>query len=298
MNDATIRTAIVIPVYNRRETTLQALRSLARINSQGIEVRIFIVDDGSTDGTSEAVKEHFPLVDVIPGTGDLHYAAGTNWGIEAALSWSPDYVVIMNDDAVFDEQFLQRLIATARKNKRTIVGSLLLLWNEPHRVFQIALEWRTLKGGWDSPEDLTAFTVPQDPFEVECLVGNCVLIPVAAVLECGVLDEKRFPHGWGDVQYTTRMRKAGWRLLVDPRSRIWCEPNTYPRPLHDLSILDGLKKLFFDQRHPANLKRQFDARWHSAPSKAKAIASFAVYCWFIGRKSLGYGLRDISLRSR
>ncbi len=76
---------LVIPVYNRREITLQALRSLRRIKCRNLDVHIIIVDDGSCDGTSEAIKKEFPEVQIVKGDGTLHYAAGTNRGISAAL---------------------------------------------------------------------------------------------------------------------------------------------------------------------------------------------------------------------
>lgn len=272
-----LKVALIIPVYNRRETTLQALRSLSRIDLTGLNIRIFIVDDGSTDGTSQAVSEEFPEVILVKGTGDLHYAAGTNLGIEAASSWEPDFYLLMNDDSVFHPQFLQRLIATAIANPRSAVGALLLLWDEPHKVFQVAPEWKTLKGGWQIPQDLTAFTVPQSPFKVECLVGNCSLVPREAVIECGVMDAKNFPNGWGDAQYFRKLSKAGWDLLVEPKAYVWCEPNTYPQPLHSRTTKDILSILFRNTRHPDNLKRQFVARWYSAPGKPAALVSYTVH---------------------
>lgn len=277
-----------MPVHNRRETTLQCLRSLSRIDRSGLEIHIFIVDDGSTDGTSEAIREAFPDVSIIDGDGGLHYAAGTNRGISAAMDWGAEFVVTMNDDSVFHEQFLQRLVEAAKTNARSVVGALLLLWNEPHRVFQVAPNWKTFKGGWIFPDNLTAFSMPQKTFAVEAIVGNCVLIPAAATRECGLMDEKRFPHGWGDTQYFDRLRHAGWNLLVEPRSYVWCEPNTYPPPLHRLSLGDVLKVLFVNTRHPVNLKRQFVARWHSAPSKSKAVASFLVFLTNLTAKALKY----------
>lgn len=290
------KTALVIPVYNRRETTLQGLRSLSRIDRDGLNVRIFVVDDGSTDGTAEAVGKHFPDVEIVHGDGTLHYAGGTNRGIEAALEWQPEYIVTMNDDSIFHEQFLRRLVKTARENPRSIVGALLLLWDEPHRVFQVGQSWKTMRGGWEIPVDLTAFNVGKEPFEVECIVGNCVLFPVEAVRENGLMDDKKFPHGWGDAQYLMRMRKAGWRLLVEPRSLVWCEPNTNPAPLHTLSFRDILKILFVNRRHPLNLQRQFIARWESAPRKILAIPAFAVYCLRIALKGFRFSgpLRKIS----
>lgn len=288
MQTSLTRVAIVIPVHNRRQITLQCLRSLSRIASDGLDVSIFVVDDGSTDGTSAEIAREFPEVNLIQGDGALHYAAGTNRGIEAALNWAPDYIVTMNDDAVFHEQFLQKLVETAKLNEHSIVGSLLLLWDEPHRVFQVGQVWKTLHGGWVIPENLTTFNVPQTAFDVECIVGNCVLFPVKAILENGLMDEKKFPHGWGDAQYLMRMRKAGWRLLVEPRSYVWCEPNTYPSTLHELSAGKILHVLFKDRRHPLNLQRQFIARWESAPNRLAAVSSYVVYLISLFAKSIRY----------
>jgi GT2 family glycosyltransferase len=293
MREHILKIALVIPVYNRRETTLQALRSLSRIEKNGFEINIFVIDDNSTDGTSQAIRENYPDVKIIHGDGKLHYAGGTNRGIEKALEWGADFIVTMNDDAVFHEQFLKRMIETAKKNPRSVVGALLLLWNEPHKVFQVGQTWRTLRGGWIIPEDLTAFNVPQNAFEVECIVGNCVVFPAQAIRENGLMDEKTFPHGWGDAQYLMRMRKTGWRLLIEPKAYVWCEPNTYPAPLHELSVKNTLKVLFVNQKHPLNLKRQFLARWESAPNRIKAFVGFTVYLLQLLGKSLRYGLKSL-----
>ena len=288
MTENARKVAIVIPVYNRREITLQGLRSLARVDRTGLDVRIFIVDDGSTDGTSDAIRKSFPDVALIQGDGTLHYAAGTNRGIEAALEWGAEFVATMNDDAVFHDQLLQRLINTTEANPRSIIGGLLLLWDEPHKVFQVGQTWNTLKGGWVIPDDLTAFNVPQTAFRVECLVGNCLMLPAASIREVGLMDEKRFPHGWGDAQWMARFSKTGWNLLVEPKAFVWCEPNTYPKPLHEMSRSKVLRTLFLDKRHPLNLSRQFIARWESAPSQTKAVVSFCVYLTQLAGKTLGF----------
>jgi GT2 family glycosyltransferase len=289
MSETLTKVALVIPVYNRRETTLQALRSLSRVDKTGLDTRVYVVDDGSTDGTSNAVRQDFPEVELIAGDGTLHYAGGTNRGIQAALDWQPDYVITMNDDSIFHDQFLQRLVKTARDNPRSIVGALLLLWDQPHKVFQVGQVWRTLYGGWHIPQHLTAFNIPQTAFEVECIVGNCVLFPVDAIAECGLLDEERFRYGWGDAQYLMRMRKARWNLLIEPKALVWCEPNTYPRPLHVSPLREILGVLFLNEKHPLNLKRQFVARWDASPTKLQALGAFGVYLFRLTLKAVKLG---------
>ena len=291
MSDRLTSVAIVIPVHNRRETTLQGLRSLSRINHQNIDVHTIIVDDGSTDGTAEAICAEFPEVEIISGDGTLHYAAGTNRGISAALDRKADFVLTGNDDSIFHDDFLVRLVGTANSNPRSVVGAMLLLWDRPQEVFQVGFKWDTFAGGWTQPQDKTVFDFQRHPFEVEGMAGNCVLIPADALRECGLMDEKKFPHGWGDNQLFVRMRNMGWKLFVEPRAYVWCEPNTNPRPLHTVSKSELLTILFKNRRHPMNLQRQFVARWESAPSKPKALLAYGVYLAELAGKFVKFAFR-------
>lgn len=275
-----------MPVFNRREVTLQGLRSMLRVDKEGIDLRIYVTDDGSTDGTGAAIRAEFPEVKLIDGDGRLHYAGGTNRAVESALRWNPDFILAVNDDAVFHPRSISNLIKTAAENQRSITGAILLLWNEPHRVFQVNPKWRASEGGWIFPGNMTLANVHKSPFEVDALVGNCVLIPAAAVAECGLMDERRFPYGWGDAQYFERLRKSGWKLLVDPSAFVWCEPNTDPIPLHKKRISSILQALFFDRRHPVNLQRQFIARWYSAPSKPQAVVAFLFYLLVMSKRAI------------
>ena len=69
MSDRPISVAIVIPVHNRREATLQGFCSLSRINHHDIDIHTIVVDDGSTDGTASTIRTEFPEVEIIAGDG-------------------------------------------------------------------------------------------------------------------------------------------------------------------------------------------------------------------------------------
>jgi GT2 family glycosyltransferase len=75
---ASSETWIVIPAHNRKPLTLACLESLARQTFSDFAVAV--VDDGSTDGTSEAIQEAFPQVHLILGSGDLWWTRATNLG--------------------------------------------------------------------------------------------------------------------------------------------------------------------------------------------------------------------------
>ena len=271
-----IRVEIVAPVHNRREITLQCLRSLSRIDKTNLDVHVVIVDDGSTDGTSEAIESAFPEVEIVKGDGNLWFTEGTNAGIRAGLRHNPKYVLLINDDAVFDEKFLAMMVETAEKNPRSVVGSLLLLWDAPHKIFQVAPVWDWRAGGWRHWQNQTVWTVPKKAWEVDLIVGNCVLVPAAAITEAGLMNSQKYPN-FGDVEYTPRLKKCGWRLLIDPRARVFCQPNNLPASVRKLGLRKLADALFFDLKHIHNLRRRFYGNWDSAPSRWQGTLAFGIF---------------------
>jgi GT2 family glycosyltransferase len=275
MGDA-VRVGIVAPVHDRKELTLLCLRSIGRLERHGLDVFTVIVDDGSTDGTSEAIADDFPEVEVVAGDGNLWFTEGTNVGVRRALERGADFVLMINDDEVFDSRSLSFLVETALTHPRSVVGPLLLLWDFPHILFQTAPVWNALAGGWRHWFRQTVWTVPDSPFEVDIIVGNCLLVPAAAIKEVGLMNSKRYPN-FGDAEYTPRLRKRGWRLLIDPRARVFCQPNTEPPKVSRMPLATRFRNLIVDPKHPQNLRRRFHAMWDGAPNRFSGMAAFVIF---------------------
>jgi GT2 family glycosyltransferase len=276
MTHPAVKVAVVVPVHNRKPLTLQCLNSLRRIDRSDLELEIYVVDDGSTDGTSEAIAEQFPDVNVIEGDGDLWFTEGTNVGVRAALEHDPDFVLMINDDQVFDENSLKYMAETANRFGRAVVGPLLLLWDTPHKLFQTAPVWSTSHGGWRHWYEQTVWTVPDKPWEVDIIVGNCVLVPAQAFREAGLMDAKRFPN-FGDAEFTPRLKRQGWKLLIDPRARVFCQPNDLPPRVRDMGPRRMFNALAVDLKNTHNLRRRFYANLAGAPSKWQGVAAFAMF---------------------
>lgn len=267
----------VAPVYNRRELTLQCIRSLKRLALKNIDLRIIIVNDGSTDGTGEAVKSQFPDVLVIDGDGSLWYSEGTNVGIRRALELGTDYVWQINDDQVFDSEALTSLVEAATRFPDSAVGSVLLLWDTPHKVFQVAPVWDWRLGGWRHWQNQTVWTLPDGPFTVDMIVGNSMLVPAEAYNRAGLLDSERFPM-LGDGEFSPRLRRNGYELLIAPGSRVFCLPNTPPERLSKMNPRKLWSALFADARKPHNLRRRLRMCVSTAPSKFEGLLAFAAFC--------------------
>ena len=290
---STLRVEIVTPVFNRRELTLRWLRSIRRLNSDGLDIHVVIVDDGSTDGTADAVREQFPEVEIVQGTGDLWYTAGTNRAIEAALKHDPDFVLACNNDSIFEQDCVKIMVECALRHERSVVGAVLLNWETPHKIFQVAPQWQFWAGGMRHWHQQTVWTLPKRAFEVGLIVGNCVLYPTAAIKEAGLMDEKRLIQ-YGDAEYTPRMKRLGWKLLIEPKARVFCLPNDPPPGLGTMSLRQKLRALFVNSGNANSLHRRVYTTMFPAPNKLLGLLAVPIFYvrWAIGKNLEGsYGQR-------
>src|SRR5205823_13156873 len=101
------RWAVVILNWNGREDTLRCLAGL-----RGADL-VVMPDNGSTDGSVEAVRAEYPSVIVIENGANLGFSGGNNAGIRRALEQNADWVVLLNNDAVPEAALLDALRAAA-----------------------------------------------------------------------------------------------------------------------------------------------------------------------------------------
>jgi GT2 family glycosyltransferase len=167
-----------------------------------------------------------------------------------------------------------------------VVGGLLLSWDEPHRVFQVAPRWDTWYGGWRHFDQQTVWTVPEKPFVVQLIVGNCTLFPAEVFRKEGLFATRWLPH-FGDAEFTPRLKRRGWKLLIEPRARVFNQPNTPPPKLSEMSATDLYKALWANYNGDHNLRNRFVCYWLGAPSRLKAVTAFAVFVTKLGLQGLG-----------
>lgn len=200
---------VIIPVHNRRAVTLRCLELLTR--QTNVAFRVTVVDDGSSDGTSEAIRERFPKVDVLKGDGSLWWAGATNAGVRHALNRQhvAPYILMLNDDVEFDAGYLSSMERHAVAHPSSLMGSLAVYCEDPGRVFWCgqAASYRQCRYGYVRRDGLTGL-VP-----AEALPGRGMLVPTEAFRRVGLFDEKAFPQYAADFDFSLRARKAGYGLL-------------------------------------------------------------------------------------
>ena len=229
--------------YNRRDLTIKCLEHLfSQSFSAGSQVRIdaFLMDDGSTDGTAEAVRTHFPDVKVLEGDGSLFWNGGMHAAFAEALKNDYDYYLWLNDDTFLYPEALAKLLTAHQQlqeqgNYRSVViGSTL---DPDTQQFSYG---GFQQSGKVSPLKLTS--VPPDGTLRECttMCGNCVLIPHDVAESVGNIDPS-FGHRWGDTDYGLRTRQQGGTVWIAPHYVGTCRANELAEAWTDDSLTLGEK---------------------------------------------------------
>jgi GT2 family glycosyltransferase/glycosyltransferase involved in cell wall biosynthesis len=276
----------VAPVFNRKDLTLGCLKSLLEADISRIDLHVIIVDDGSSDGTTEAIQRAFPQVELIGGDGSLWYSEGINVGVRAALSRNPDFIMIFNTDSIFLPESLAHLLDCAEQYPTSLVGAVLVNWDNRREIFQVGTSWETRYGGWRTWMRQTIDDLPEGPFPVETIAGNCLLVPTAAFLDAGLMQSDTLPN-FGDAELTARMRRRGWRLLIEPSAKVLCQPNTPPPRLSSLSWSERIDALWSRRTSYHNLRQRFAANAGGAPARWKGYVATALYVARLAAKSVG-----------
>lgn len=201
-----IRTAVLLTVFNRKEVTLKGLYSLKQAMATLGKAHLFdiyMVDDGCTDGTGDAVAEAFPEVRIIEGNGKLFWGGGMRKAWQAAEDSGVryDFFLWFNDDVDLFGDALESLFdAYGKYGPDCLISG----------AFQ-AHDGTPSYGGRLADGRLAA---PDGSCrELVLMNGNLVLIPYAAYSVLGMID-KSFRHGLGDQDYGLRARNNHFKVCL------------------------------------------------------------------------------------
>jgi len=235
---------IIILNYNGGEFLKNCLESVRDIDYPDFSV--LVVDNGSQDGSFQAVPGNFPGVLTLDNGKNLGFAAGNNTGIRYALDHKADYVLLLNQDTEVESDFLKKLMVAAREHPKAGILSPLIFWKRTAEVWfsEGWINWLTMKS--HHKKELRSGT----PYESGFITGCSMLIKKEVLTEIGLLSEKYFLY-WEDADFSLEARRHGFSTLVVPESRIYhFEAYTEPagNKLYWL-VFSGL--IFFKRNAPA-----------------------------------------------
>jgi len=265
MNETVYEISAIVISYHGMKFLPDCLRTLSD-DLKTISHEIIVVDNGSTDGSVEFVKEHYPQVTLIENKTNLGFARAVNIGLQKARG---RYLYILNQDLRFPNGTAQSLLdrikqdesigligpkyvgfdGRLQKSARAFPGyrhiffrALLLDRLFPrHRTFA---SWRM---GWFDHQ--TEMFVDQP-------MGAVMLIPLKIINEIGFLDEN-FPIFFNDVDYCRRIKDTGYKLLYYPGAVVehYAGASVRQRPLRmrfisSMALIRYLKKYARPREYP------------------------------------------------
>jgi GT2 family glycosyltransferase len=187
----------LLTCHNRRALTLTCLeRLLSQELPTGACLSVVLVDDGSSDGTADAVCKAFPGVRVLKGPGNLYWCGGMRVAWQEAAASDPDYYLLINDDTVIVKHAVENLLRLAGEPQERVIA-----------VATIADE-KTGKVNYGAVNNKFGILGPIDETECDTFNANCVIIPRVVYKELGIFHEA-YTHAMGDTDYGIQAKRRG-----------------------------------------------------------------------------------------
>ena len=254
------RLAILITCHNRCNTTLSCLQTLYQ---QDLIFDVFLVDDGSSDGTTDAIESHYPKVNIIKGNGNLFWVGGMRLAFAEALKYNYNYYLWLNDDTSLEPSALSSLLNTHQLLAQRGYPNSIVIGSVKDPITGEHTYGGTVRSNSWLSNTFKPVEPDKEPKECDTMQGNIVLIPSLVAEKVGNLDAA-FIHTMGDLDYGLRARKLGCFLYVTSGYMGTCSRNSVSGSWADtdLPLIERLQKVFHTKAFPIRAWTVF-AKRHS-----------------------------------
>ncbi len=220
--------SIIIVAWNVRQLLHDCLKSVYE-QTKGVDFEVIYVDNASTDGSVQMVREHFPDVRIIENERNQGFIKANNQAIRIARG---RYVLLLNSDTVLLNNAIAKTVEFADANPQAaVVGCKVLnpdltlqrtcfMFPSVLNLFLAATYLYKIfpKSRFFGREHMTWWDF-NDAREVETICGCFSLVRKQAIDKVGLMDERYFVYG-DDPDWCYRFKKAGWKVMFSPEGRI------------------------------------------------------------------------------
>jgi len=211
---------IVILNWNGAEDTLACLESLK--NGGYLDLPVIVVDNGSTDGSSNLIGERFPTVEIIRLKSNLGFTGGCNVGLARALKGSCRWICLLNNDTAVTTGFLETLLAeAARFPNAGILSPRVNYAGEPEKTWSQGITVNRWSGRILTPScGKPSSRLTSESAEFPAVSGAAMLLSRDLLEIVGLFDDKYFLC-FEDVDICLRAREKGFKVLAVPNALVY-----------------------------------------------------------------------------
>jgi GT2 family glycosyltransferase len=198
---------ILLPVHNRREITQRFIACLKTQTFQSYH--LILIDDGSTDGTEEMVRNQIQSLTVLKGCGNWWWAGslqqGLNWLKTKSEVRKSDLILIINDDTEFDNDFLAMGLQLMSMSSQTFIQAQAYSKQTKQLIdIGVSIDWSNM-----------TFSSVIDSNKLDCLSSRGIFLRVQDLDIVGGFYPKLLPHYGSDYEFTIRAQRRGIKLSSD-----------------------------------------------------------------------------------
>lgn len=210
--------------YNQNQFTLECVRSL--LESQYGNFKILLIDNGSTSENLSELEKQLPadprldLHKISPNRG---YVGGINYGLQICGEQDPDFVLIMNNDTIIDEDAVGELVRTCKEyHNEAIVSGKVFHYDKPDVIQDVGYCFTDEKYLFCKQMGLDETDLGQYDYVAERDLLDDVfwLFPFNLYREIGGYS-KYFWFDYEQADFAMRAKKNGFKLIYTPYARIW-----------------------------------------------------------------------------
>ena len=246
--------SIIVVTFNTRKLLLDCLASIFKTIKE-MSFEVWVVDNNSTDGTSEALREQYPEVNVIPNKENLGFAAANN---QAFKQMKGRYALLLNTDTVLTNGAVKELYDFMEANPEAGMACGQLLNQDGSKQNSIA-SFPTLLT-LSCNETVLRILMPKrfpskrreylSPLEVDSCIGACLIVRKGAMDDIGFLDERYF-FFLEETDWAYRMRLGGWGIYFVPTPEIFhAQGKTVGNSVNSRIMFYRSRYIFLKKWHP------------------------------------------------
>ncbi len=208
--------SIIILNLNGQEHLARCLPSIEGQTYQNVEV--ILVDNGSSDGSIEYVRQTFPHVKIIANDHNTGFAKANNQGIIAS---NAPFIFTLNNDTWLDPNCVEEVVRVAEANERVgMIATKMLQMDFPQLIDSAGLDLDRTGFGWSRYHGQPDNSTEQEPYEIFAPCAGAALYKRKMLDEIGLFDEGYFIY-YEDMDLAWRAQLRGWHCLYVPKAKVY-----------------------------------------------------------------------------